>query len=353
MPGVIEHPAPQRRGPHQAPPPVGGVAIADHEPRGLEVVHGAADAGGGDLLDRRQLPDAVGARKHHDRERGKMWGGETGHLVGGTDLAQEVDGGAVEPIGEPPEAGRIGAGGFPVHVQYLVSLTKYHKEGAPMDGTEELFAAIAEGAIERVEALLRADPGLAGRPNGDGLSPVLLALYHRRPDLADLVVNTGVELTLHEVTALGRVDEVAARLDGAVIRAHSADGFALLHYAAFFGHAEVVTLLLGRGADPSAVARNAMRVQPLHSAAAGRHVDCMRLLLEAGAPVDGAQHGGYTALHAAALHGDTDMVGLLLAHGADPDRADAEGRTPRDLATAEGHAAILSLFDSGEAKGSG
>jgi ankyrin repeat protein len=100
--------------------------------------------------------------------------------------------------------------------------------------------------------------------------------------------------------------------------AWSPDGFTALHLAAFLGTTETARVLLDAGADPAAVARNDMLVQPLHSAAAGHNTELCRLLLERGAPVNGQQQQGYTALDEAEMTNQDDLRDLLMEYGADP-----------------------------------
>ena len=64
-------------------------------------------------------------------------------------------------------------------------------------------------------------------------------------------------------------------------------------------------------AEVNAVANNATRVQPLHSAAAQRSVAIVRMLLDAGANVHAKQEGGYTALDAAVMHKDDELISVL------------------------------------------
>jgi ankyrin repeat protein len=78
-------------------------------------------------------------------------------------------------------------------------------------------------------------------------------------------------------------------------------------------------------------------VQPLHSAAAGRHTEVCRLLVAAGADVDARQQEDYTPLHEAAQHGDPELVELFLSAGADPTARLTNGQTPADTAEASGH----------------
>ena len=58
----------------------------------------------------------------------------------------------------------------------------------------------------------------------------------------------------------------------------------LLHYAARTGRAEVLRLLIERGADVDACTKEG--VTALHEAAVGDHLDCVRLLNKAGAQLD-------------------------------------------------------------------
>jgi ankyrin repeat protein len=163
-----------------------------------------------------------------------------------------------------------------------------------------------------------------------GLSPALHALY--RGETAEAESLLPDEPNVFEAAAFGREEQLEEVLasDPELARAFSGDGFTALHLAAFFGHAEVMRLLLDRGADPNAVATSAQvgPVQPLHSAAAtGRH-ECARLLLAHGADVNARQGGGFTALHAAAASSDAELARLLLAAGADATAKTDDGREP-------------------------
>jgi ankyrin repeat protein len=167
---------------------------------------------------------------------------------------------------------------------------------------------------------------------------VLGALYQGQRDLARRLADEAGSLTLPEAAALDEVDRVEELLDkGSDADARTPDGFTPLHLAAFFGAPRVAALLLERGADPAATADNSMRVQPLHSAAAGRHHDIAVLLIDAGADVNARQQAGYTPLQAAAANGDAALVRALLKAGADPHAPNDAGATPADLATERGH----------------
>lgn len=181
-----------------------------------------------------------------------------------------------------------------------------------------LFAAIEAGNGPEIRAILAADPTLAGSRHPSGVSAVLWARYRGRGEVLDAILAAEPSLDVFDAAALGRLDRLAELVaaDPAAANAWSADGFTPLGLAAFFGHPPAVRLLLDYGADVHAVARNAMRVQPIHAATAAHDAESVRLLLEAGADPNAEQQEGWTPLMAARHNGDLDLVELLVAYGA-------------------------------------
>src|SRR5688500_590959 len=116
----------------------------------------------------------------------------------------------------------------------------------------------------------------------DPQSPILDALYRGRPDeAAHLADDRAPELTIWEAAALGRDADVERLLAAEPARANAcaADGHYPLGLAAFFGRAATVRRLLAAGADARAAANNAMKVQPLHAAVAGRNAEAVAAIL--------------------------------------------------------------------------
>ena len=208
-----------------------------------------------------------------------------------------------------------------------------------MPTASDLLEAVLNDEVAGVGAILAEAPELAASRDRDGVSALMHARYRSNRAMLDALLATDPDLDVHEAAALGYLDRLRGLVgdDPSLVGAVSGDGFTPLHFAAFFAKREAARMLLDLGAPVDAAASNASRVQPLHSAAAGRAVEICRMLLAAGADVNARQAGGFVPLHAAAQNGDPVMVELFLSAGADPALATDDGRTAADLADAAMH----------------
>lgn len=176
----------------------------------------------------------------------------------------------------------------------------------------------------------------------------------------------------------------------AVNQRSSTDGRTLLANAALEGSENIVEFLLNHGADPLlsdhqgqtpltlasrqghvrvlAVLLHWARMQDkevalkltehvdsdgwtgLRSASWGGHTEALRLLLDAGADVDGCDSEGRTALRAAAWGGHEEIVRILLQYGASVNKADSNGRTPLIAAAYMGHQEAVEILLDHEAQ---
>lgn len=206
--------------------------------------------------------------------------------------------------------------------------------------SDGLFEAISAGDVERVRSLLAADPALATARDAQGVSALMRARYRFDRGLIEAVRACVPELDVFEAATFGDLDRLTTVLeaDPSAVAARSGDGFTALHFAAFSGQADTVTLLLTRGAAVDARGTGWMTGTPLHSAASGGHLDAARRLLDAGAEPNERQAEGYTPLHSAAEHGDPALTRLLLSRGADPAATTDDGTDALSFAEASGDA---------------
>ncbi|MEO8360864.1 MAG: ankyrin repeat domain-containing protein [Vicinamibacteria bacterium] len=210
-----------------------------------------------------------------------------------------------------------------------------------------LLSASNKGDVAEVEKLLAAHPEWVDARDEKGLSFLLNAQYRNRSEVVQAYAKRRTHFDVFEASALGREAALDAliRKDPSSVATYSADGSTPLTLASFFAQEGAVKVLLAHKADVHQYAK-APHVQPLHSAAAGRCVGCVRALLNAGADANASQDGGFRALHEAAANGDQTMAELLIAKGAIADIKNDAGKTSADLARERGHLEIAAWLDS-------
>jgi ankyrin repeat protein len=211
-----------------------------------------------------------------------------------------------------------------------------------MSTSVQMFEAVKCGDAASVIELLDVHPDLVNAKNETGVSAVLLATYFGHREIVEILLARGAELNIFDAAATGDLDRLKtlADEDTELIGSYSQDGFTPLGLAAFFGRKDVLDFLLAQGADSNAASKNQTRVTPLHSAVAHRQpeiaVAMVESLLSNGAKVNIAQDGGWTPLHQAVAHGQIEIMKLLLDQKADVNAKSDDGTTPLRIAHNKG-----------------
>lgn len=155
---------------------------------------------------------------------------------------------------------------------------------------------------------------------------------------------------LRAAASNGNAEEVASILkqrgqSADVVDATNYEGLTALMKASMYGHDKVITTLLSAGADVNLTDDRGRT--SLMLAAQNGEKDAVYALLHGGArPLFGPAEHGMTAIMLASIGGHAEVVKLLLQAGAPTDAVDNEGRTAKEIAEAEGHKAVIDLFQS-------
>ena len=152
---------------------------------------------------------------------------------------------------------------------------------------------------------------------------------------------------LYEATKQDRTDAIRSILSSGMVDVDPVNPVdplerAPLHLAAMNGHADVVEVLLGFGADPNRV--EWWGCTPLLWAAENGHKKVVQALLDSGANPNLAANGGETPLHDASSRGHNEVVLVLLLAGAEPNKANYFGRTPLHRAVHCGSKQLVAML---------
>lgn len=223
--------------------------------------------------------------------------------------------------------------------------------------TNPMHAAVRARDADIVRQLLDAGAAVHSR-NNEGHYPIVLAASEGSAEITELLLTAGAPADLSALLTaadLGHADVARALMEaGASVLELDTRRNTMLHHAARAGSPEVVELFLSAGAPVDA--RNNSGGTPLSLAVEAaayatsdfderdadevaerdRRLEVVKLLIKAGAPVNGWYIRLYdqeTLLHIAARSSAMSLfVGALLEGGAAPNVQDEDGDTPLHMA---------------------
>ncbi|TCD12022.1 ankyrin repeat domain-containing protein [Pedobacter frigidisoli] len=210
----------------------------------------------------------------------------------------------------------------------------------------QLEEQIEAGNLQAVKEILVQNPKLANNNTSHNISPLLLACYYKKQDIANLISEFTDDLTLFEACAVGKFDTATLLIfqKPDSINDFSEDGFTPLGLACYFGHEDLARFLVLKGADVNLASKNGFNVFPIHSAVAANNINITKMLLDNGAYPNVCQKAGLAPLHTAAQLGNIELIILLLEHGAEVSLRMEGGKLPADLAAEKGFNEIAEIL---------
>lgn len=212
-----------------------------------------------------------------------------------------------------------------------------------------VYSLLKEKKTEELILEINKNRELLDFVDSKGVSLLMLSYYFSNQELREFILQHRKPKDIFEAVTCGYKELVIQYLDKqpSLINAHSADGFTPLGLAAYFGRVEIAQFLLEAGADPNIAAANALQVAPLHSSVAANNYEITKLLLDHGADPNAKQQRNITALHGSAHLGNAKITSLLLEYGADKNVAMDDGKTPYDMAKEINAEEVMRLLNTG------
>ncbi|RZL46743.1 MAG: ankyrin repeat domain-containing protein [Pedobacter sp.] len=209
-----------------------------------------------------------------------------------------------------------------------------------------LETLIENDQLAEIIALLSQKPELASETTSHQISPVLLACYYKKQEIAKAIAEFVPALNLFDACAVGKFDDVTLLIfkDPAKINSFSIDGFTPLGLACYFAHEDIARFLVLKGAEVNVASKNGYHVFPIHSAVAANNFNITKMLLDNGAYPNVCQKSGVAPLHSAAQLGNIELIILLLEHGAEVTLRMEGGKLPSDLAAEKGFTEIAEIL---------
>jgi len=200
----------------------------------------------------------------------------------------------------------------------------WKKNKQPKDSFSTLHDAVEAGDIAAVKRLLQAGADVK-EVDGRGAPPLQIAAARGHLEIAKVLVENGADINY-------LIDDGGTPLMG----------------AAACLKPKLIDFLLSKGAQPNKKGVDGRfplicSFQPA-VAAVDKQIECIRLLVSAGARIDERTDSGDTPLMTAAWFGNMEAVKELVRLGANPTLKDREGKTAAITAFERGYDDIAKLL---------
>jgi ankyrin repeat protein len=224
--------------------------------------------------------------------------------------------------------------------------------GEDLYGNSPLILAVKQKHLSMVTLLLSTEPSLAkSEEDWAGMTALHWAVKKDNNEIAKILIEHGARINQGDdsgKTPLALAREIGSATMIQLLKSHGATKYdfeSMIIDAVEQGDYEAVERLLTQGIDVNTRVPNGTCL--IHFAAEYGHVDIATLLLEKGANVnDVAPRSELTPLHEAASEGHLDMVKFLLSKGANPKLRHYTGTTPAAMAEKHGHHDIAAYLNS-------
>lgn len=212
----------------------------------------------------------------------------------------------------------------------------------------EIHTAAAAGDLNKVRALVEADPKLLESEDTDGNTPLIGACWGSPANIpqvavANYLIDKGANINARNKSGgsplyfAHKSYDLTQRLieKGADVNVRAYGGLTPLHQAASLGNLKVAKLLIHNGADLNS---RGMQGTVLHTLLIRERPDqeMAKLLIENGARLQEFSFRN-TELHLAAMKGLADLVPILVKYGAEVNAVNEYNHTPIYYAAKHGH----------------
>ncbi len=189
--------------------------------------------------------------------------------------------------------------------------------------------------------------------DGNGASPLLLAIAHSQSESARVLIEAGCDINLvhqdgrsaiHHACIYGALEvvEILVGIKGVDPNILTEDGKSPLLLASIEGHSDLVKFLLKHGSDVNRIYYDA--ITALSAATAGKHYQCMKALLESGAHPDLIGSKKHKPLNNCIMENDMRGAVMLIQANADLELITGKDVRPIKIAIVQKNEVLLSML---------